>query len=166
MASCSPDKAVYTPMYRKDIRSRISFKLTFDRTLRFGNSSKIAEWVMRYNHQSKIMAFYFLYTECFNVLEKAQFKDLDELLDEMIVQTSLYHSNHLLKRTSKPGKSSHWHSKTKPIHVKTGKGKFGIKQHGTVKKQTFQKNFPNYDSFLHSNDCFRILNRCDVQSEI
>ena len=145
MERLPPEEQVYTPIFRKDIRSKMSLKLTFNRSLRLGNSSKITEWIMKYNHQSKIMAFYFLFCECYQVLVKATFDNLDELLNEMVEQTNKYHKNYLLKRSFKPGKASHWHTNSKPIHVKVGKGKFGIKQHGKVNIQNFQYHFPSYN---------------------
>ena len=128
------EEEVYSPIYRKDIRSRISLAMFFDKTLRDPYANNIAEWIMRYARTTILHAFLFLFHECYEIFESesADIEKVFNIMEIMVETSSLYHCCTLIPRHFVPGKASHWNAPNRPVYRKLSGNDFEIIHPGNI----------------------------------
>ena len=98
---------VYTPIYKRDMRSLISGLFWQISKLREGNVNHIVNFIMSRHEATYYMIYVFLKIECPMVIKKGHTQFIMDLVRTIFDQMHKYHNNVLIPRNYEPLKSKY-----------------------------------------------------------
>ena len=109
----------WTPIYSRDIRSKISPLLKNPPSLKTQFATPIVNWVMNHDHRTWCHAYFFLQCECATIFELSDMGTILQIVKQMKQLVYDYHFPTLIVQNRPPSeKQTHWNGPYQPVYTK------------------------------------------------